>query len=181
MQIELENVGVVRHEVLLEVVDAVVASRPDLFRDEVMNADDQNILIMRAVEDHHFASCRRGLMRAPQKIVRQFFSGRLLERGYAAALRVHGAENVIDRTVFASGIDGLKTDEERVATLGVKQVLQVAQLFLVVSDLIRRGFVVLVTVFERWVEFAELDLATRFDPEFLEVIHSRSPLEQNWP
>jgi hypothetical protein len=50
-------------------------------------------------------------------------------------LRVHGAENVVDRAVFASGADRQEATEERVATLGLKQVVQSPQLFLVVSDL----------------------------------------------
>jgi len=65
VQEELENLRAVRGQVALEIVDLIVAARPDGFRDEVVHADDENILVMRAVEDDHFAAGRRGFVRAP--------------------------------------------------------------------------------------------------------------------
>ena len=65
MQKELENVGFVINQVFLEVVDQIVAAGPDIFRDEIVNANDEDILVMRAVEDNDFAAGRRGLVHAP--------------------------------------------------------------------------------------------------------------------
>src|ERR1700722_11556973 len=91
VQIELENVGLVRNQILLEFVDQFIAPRPDIFWDEIVNANDKNILVVRTVEYYDFAASRRGLVRAPQKIMRSLLGGRLFERRNAATLRVHGA------------------------------------------------------------------------------------------
>jgi hypothetical protein len=140
-----------------------------------MNANDKNVFVVRTIEDDDFAAGGRGYVCAPQKVVGRLFGGGLLERRDAAALWVHGAENVVDGAVFSSGVKGLKTDKERMAAFGVKQVLQLPELLLIMLDLIGRGLVVLSAVIERRVDLLELDLASRFDLEFLDVIHFESP------
>ena len=96
----------------------------------------------------------------------RLFRGGLFERRNAAALRVHGAQNVVDDAVFAAGVDGLKANEERMPVLGVEQVLQLAELLLIVLDFIGRGLWAFVTTGERRVEFLEPDFASRLDFEF---------------
>src|SRR3984957_19061915 len=166
------------NQVFLEVVDQTVAARPDTFRDEIVNANDEDILVVRAVEYDDFAASRRGLVRSPQKIVRSLFRGGLFEGCNAATLRVHGAQNVIDGAVFAAGVEGLKADEKRMAVFSVKQVLQLSELFLVMLDLIGSGLLAFVTAAEGRVKFLEFDLASQFDLEFFQIAHSDSPLRR---
>jgi hypothetical protein len=84
-------------------------------------------------------------MNPPQEVVRQLFGRRLLESRDLTALRVHGAQDVIDRAVLAARIHSLKADEERRATIGVEQLLELPELVLIVPKLsfrvlvIRRG------------------------------------------
>jgi hypothetical protein len=76
-------------------------------------------------------------MNAPQKIVRQLFRRRCLERRHSASLRVHRAEDVSDRAVLAGGVHPLEADEERTRVLGVEHRLQIVKASLV--DLEVRG------------------------------------------
>ena len=59
----------------LEGVDLVVALRPDPSRSEAVDADDEHVLVVRAVEDPDLALARRPLVDAPQEVV-----GQLLRR-----------------------------------------------------------------------------------------------------
>ncbi len=67
-------------------------------------------------------SPRAGRMRvhAPQKIVRELGGRGLLERVNARALRIHAAEDVLDRSVLAGGIEPLEDDQQRVRVAGVE-------------------------------------------------------------
>src|SRR5580698_1983921 len=98
------------NQIFLEVVDQIVTAGPDILRDKIVNANDEDILVVGTVEYDNFAAGRRGLVRAPQKIVRSLFGRGLFEGRNAASLRVHRAENVIDGAVFAAGVEGLKAD-----------------------------------------------------------------------
>jgi hypothetical protein len=51
------------------------------------------------------------------------------------ALRVHGAQDVIDSAILAARVHGLQADQQRALALGVKAVLQLAQLLTVLFDL----------------------------------------------
>ena len=120
MEIELQDDGAIFDEVLLEIVDEVVAPRPDLFGDEVVDTDDEDVFIVRPIEDDDLASPRRMLMCTPQEVVRGLFAGRHLEAVHARPLRVHCAEDVIDRSVFARAVEPLEADEERTSVLSVQ-------------------------------------------------------------
>ncbi len=65
VQVKLENLGAVGGKIALEAVDLIVAARPDRLRHQIVHADHQNIFVVRAVEDDHFAAGRRGLVGAP--------------------------------------------------------------------------------------------------------------------
>jgi hypothetical protein len=44
----------------------------------------------------------------------------------ARALRVHGAQDMIDGSILTSGIQGLQADQKRALVLGVEKILQFA-------------------------------------------------------
>ena len=116
-----------RGQDLLKGVDLVVALRPDRFGDQVVDPHDQNILVLRAVEDADLALARGFLMDPPEEIVRQLvFAGRL-EGNDLAALRVQGAGDVPDRPVFSAGVHRLQDDQDGTLVLGVEKVLELGK------------------------------------------------------
>ena len=112
---------------LLEVVDLVVAGRPDLARDEAVDADHEDVLVVRAVEDPDLALARRVPVDPPQEVVAELLRGRDLERRDRAALRVECLHDLGDRAVLACGIDALEHDEDRVLRLRPHPVLEAPQ------------------------------------------------------
>src|ERR1700691_1824115 len=128
VQEEFENVGVVRDQPPLEVVDLPVALGPDFFRNQIVDAHDEHIFVMGAVENHHLAALGNLLFDPPQKIVREFLRRRLLETHDAAALRIHCADYMPHDAIFATRIWSLKTDQQRVLLFGVEFKLQLIHL-----------------------------------------------------
>ncbi len=92
-----------------------------------MDADDEDILVMGAVEDRDLALARRPLVGAPQVIVGELDLGRDLERGHCAAHRVERAHQVAHRPVLAGGVDALEHDQDRVLLLRPEPVLEAGQ------------------------------------------------------
>jgi hypothetical protein len=91
---ELENGrGVLEREQLLEVIDQLVARRPDRLWRQLVHACDEHVLVMRAVEDRDLALGRRMRRHAPEKVVRQLVRGRPLEPGDLAAGGVHPGDH----------------------------------------------------------------------------------------
>ena len=105
VQEELEDVGAVGHQTLLELVDLLVALRPDLLGDEVVDADHQDVFVVGAVEDDDFALRGRLAVDAPEEVVGRLVMGGDLEAVDAGALRVHVAQHVVDDAVLAGRID----------------------------------------------------------------------------
>ena len=129
---------------------------------------------MRAVEDDHFAAGRRGLVRAPQKVVGSSTGGGLLECRHAATLRVHRAQHVVDHAIFAAGVQGLQADEKGMAVLCVEQVLELAEFLLIIGDLLGRGLVALVAVREGGIDLLEFYFGSRRNFEPFQGFHLAS-------
>jgi hypothetical protein len=55
---------------------------------ELVDPRDENVLVIRAVEDGDLAPLRKGFVDAPEVIVRQFLVGGLLEAVNVDALRI---------------------------------------------------------------------------------------------
>src|SRR4051794_2088999 len=108
----------------LEVVDVPVAAAPDRLRDELVDARDQHVLVMGAIEDADVAMRGRGGVDAPQEVVGELLRGRLLERRDPHALRVDAGEDVLGGPVLAARVHRLEHDEQRLPGLGVEAVLQ---------------------------------------------------------
>ena len=75
----------------LEVVDRVVAPLPDRLRHEIVDAHDEHVLVVRAVEDADHPLRRACGVDAPEEVVRELGGRRLLEGDDVAPLRVDGA------------------------------------------------------------------------------------------
>jgi hypothetical protein len=113
-------VGIGVNERALEGVDLLVPPRPDRLGDQLVDADDEHVLVVGAVEDRHFPPSGSLLVNPPEEIVSQLLGGRLLEADHAAPLRVHGAEDVVDRAVLAPRVQPLQADEKRETAVGVE-------------------------------------------------------------
>jgi len=82
---------------------------------------------------------------------------------------------VIDGSVLAAGVHCLQADQQRVPPFRVEEVLQFAQLLLVMRNLLGRLRVVRVMVFERRIDVFELDARSWGDPEPLQIAHYSPP------
>jgi len=121
-------------KILLELDDAVVALGPNVLGDQLVHADDEHVLVVRAVEDGDLPVRRGRFVRPPQKVVRCFLRRRLFESVDVRALRVERAKHVPDRAVLAAGIHRLEDDEQSACVFGVEAVLQLAQALDVLVD-----------------------------------------------
>ena len=111
VQVELEDDGSVGGEGVLPVVDLAQAAADGLFIELAVDARDQDILIVRAVEDADHAAGGKALLAAPEEVMLGFERGGRLEAGDVAALRVDAGEDVADGAVFAGGVHALQHDE----------------------------------------------------------------------
>ena len=153
-------------EQLLERVDLVVAPRPDLLRDDVVDPDDEDVLVVGPVEDRDLALARRPLVDAPQVVVGELDRRRHLERRHGAAHRVERAHHVLDRAVLAGRVDPLEDDQDRVLLLGPEPVLEVGQAVEALLEL-AAGRRLVAAVGRAGVDVGEADLRAGLDPEEL--------------
>src|ERR1043165_6190847 len=132
MQEKLNNQRTLVGQHLFKLIDVLKTLFPHGLWREVMHAHNQQIFIMRAVEDAKHALLRCGFMNAPEIIVAQLLFGRILETGDVAAGGIDAAEDMVDRAILAARIHGLNNDEQRKAAIDVKLLLKLPQLFEVV-------------------------------------------------
>jgi hypothetical protein len=126
-----------RVSVALEAIDIFKALLPDVFGDQRlrqflavenlgMDPHHQHLFIIRAVKNADLAS--PGALRgSPEIAMVQFFLGWRFERPDLDALRIHPGHDVLDGSIFAGGIHGLKNQQQAPAVLRRQNVLQIAQ------------------------------------------------------
>src|SRR5271170_2978488 len=124
---------------------------------------------MRTVEDRDLAMPRGIRMDAPKEVMGKFGGGGLLEAGDARAVRIEGAEDVIDRAILPAGVEGLQDDQDRVLVLGVKDSLLTRELLAVILRLLLRFGFRCVFAFVGRIELVQLDLGVRVDPKLFAV------------
>jgi hypothetical protein len=112
---------------VLELVDLVVSLRPHRLRYEVLHANDQDILVVRAVEDPEQSACGNGLVNAPQIVVAQLQRCRRLEWRYLAAERVARPKYLADGTILSSCVTSLEDHQHRVSGIGIERRLQLTE------------------------------------------------------
>ena len=126
---------------LLEGVDLLVALSTRA-RAQVLDAHDQHVLVMRAVEDADRAAPRRRAFGCARDSHEQAHPGRLAETGDADAGRTDGPEHLSDGTVLAGGVGALQDDQQRPPALGIEPLLQIVDRFGVVLQPILAGILV---------------------------------------
>ena len=111
----------------LEVPDVLVAPLDDVGLGPPVDADDQDVLVVRPVEHADHPLLRRLLVDAPQEVVPELLLRRRLERRDADALRVHRPEHALRGRVLAPGVHGLEHEQDGLLTLGIERLLEVAR------------------------------------------------------
>jgi hypothetical protein len=120
---ELEDDDVVIDEEVLELVDVVEALADDFGGNQLMDAGDEHILVVGAVEDaDHSTGGNRGVT-APEEVVTGFERSGNFEGCNVATLRIDAGEDVADGPVLAGGVQALKDDEDGLLLTGVKDFL----------------------------------------------------------
>ena len=128
VQENLYHAGVALDQHALKFVYLPVARLPDRPRHQSIDARNQHVFVMRAVEYRDLAAGRRVRVDAPQIIVRQFLGARCLEGVHGAALRIKRREHVADGAVLAAAVDCLQDHQHTVAAVRVQSILQIAEL-----------------------------------------------------
>jgi hypothetical protein len=75
-----------------------------------MHPNDENLLIVGAIEDGDPPAFGKPVRRAPEKIMFQFLGAWLFEAENVAALRVDPGHDVADSAVLAGGVYPLKNN-----------------------------------------------------------------------
>ena len=160
MEEKLAHDDAVAGQVALERPDVLVPLVPQalgeqfardllLLEDFRVDANDQRLFVVTAVENADAAAFGHALRATPQEIVVEFLAGRRLERVDLAALRVDPGHHVFDRAVFARGIHGLENQQHRPLVLRIKFVLQFGQRLDTHGQRLFRARFVLVAQMER--------------------------------
>jgi len=74
-------------------------------------------LVIRAVEDSDMAALGQMLRGAPQEVMLQFGTRRLLEGVDLNAFWIYSGHDVIDGAIFSGGVEGLEDEKQRPAIL----------------------------------------------------------------
>src|SRR6266540_3934399 len=103
VQEELADDGAAVDQQPLEVVDLLVTLLPDLAGDELVDAHDQDVLVVGPVEDADHAVGGGAAVDAPEEVVVQLDLIGSFERGDLAALRIDAGEDLADGAVLDAG------------------------------------------------------------------------------
>ena len=115
-------------KVLFEIIDQLITALPDFLGHKLVHTHHKHILVVRAIEDNDLACLRRLLLDTPEEVMLCLLLRRCFESMNPRTLRVHRAQDVIDGSVFAGGIQCLQADEQGSLVLSVKKILQFPQL-----------------------------------------------------
>src|SRR6516165_4900121 len=126
---------------------------------------------MRSVEDHHVALARRAQVGAPEEIVSSLHFAGLLESEYEGSLRIHPAEHMPNDPVLAGRVERLQHDENGLAAVRVKQVLQLVHAFGMLLDLGERLLMALVLADVGRIDFRQPNLRPGLDHKLLSIVH----------
>ena len=179
---ELHHADPVVGEVALPVVDLAVAALPDPvvarflrqllpLEQLLVDADDEHLFVVGAVEDPDLAAGRKVLRVAPEVVVVELLGRGHLEAVHGDALRVDAAHHVTDRPVLAGGVERLEDDQHAVGPLGVEARLVLGEH----ADALREQLAALLLRFEALLVpgvevLGERDLRVRLDLELLDEL-----------
>ncbi len=105
-------------------VDVVEPLTDDFGRDELVDAGDEDVLVVRAVEDADHAAGGDGCVGSPEEVVTGLERGGDFEGSDVAALRIDAGEDVADGAVLAGGVHALEDYQDRFLLAGVEDFLE---------------------------------------------------------
>ena len=179
---DLEDPVAVLPEVLLEVADLPVATVEELVLVHVdgalghgvavlegVDAHDEHVLVVAAVEEADVAALGQMRHGAPEVVVGELLLGGLLEAVDVHALGVHAAHDVLDGGVLARGVHGLEQHDHALVSLGVELVLEFGHADVVLlGELLVAQALVLVDVRRRGI-VADLEMTLAVEAAVAEV------------
>ena len=128
VEVDLDDAGGVACQQFLEVADVLQPPLGCLVVDHVVDAGDEHVFVLAAVEDADIALGGRFLVDAPQEIVAEFLGAGLLEAGDLHARWVEGADDLFDGPVLARRVARLQDEQQRLLALGVEPLLPLGKL-----------------------------------------------------
>src|SRR5262249_37675292 len=132
-------------EIALEAANIFKTFLPDAFGHErlrkslrsenlLVHPDDEDFLIVGAVEDTNFSALGNYLVSAPEIVMIEFFRARRFEGMNVAALWIDTGHYMLDDAVFARSVHGLQDDEQRPAILRIEFFLHATEKFYAVVE-----------------------------------------------
>ncbi len=112
VQEQLDDRRALVDEQLLELADVGVALAPHRRRRQLLDAHDQHVLVVAAVEHGDLAIGGRVPVDPPEVVVGELLLGRHAERGDPHARRVEPGEHLAEHAVLATGVHRLEDDEK---------------------------------------------------------------------
>ena len=110
--------------------DLRVPLPPDGRGHKFVDSRDENVFVLRPIENSDGAFGRDGGMHPPQEIMVGFERAGLLEGCYGAALRVDAGHHMLDGSIFARGIHSLQDNQKGAVMLRIQQrIVQGRKLF----------------------------------------------------
>ena len=155
--------GSASNESSFELIDLLIAFRPDLFGHKIVNANNEDILILRAIKNDDLSASGSLALDPPQKIVCEFFDRWLLETDSATTLRIHRGDNMPDDPVLAASVGSLKANQQGPFLFGIKLELQLVHPLPQQFNLGKRLCFILVLVGITRIEVLELQGTPRLD------------------
>jgi hypothetical protein len=108
----------------LEPVDLGEPGEPHGPRNETVYPDDEDVLVVRAVEDADLAGPRQGLRDPPQEVVAALLGRWRLEPSDLRPLRVEPADHMDDGAVLPAGVHALEHEQQGTGALRVEALLE---------------------------------------------------------
>ena len=124
MEEKLDDRGSFVSEHLLKTSNVIISFVPAFFREDVADANRNDVFVVAAVEDDGLAVLRDLAVDAPEIVVGKFQLAGSLEGGNPNALGIHLLKNAADRAVFSAGIHCLENDEKAMFALRIKLLLE---------------------------------------------------------
>src|SRR3954447_21245399 len=129
MQEELDNRYPVLDQATFEIIDLPVTRFNPIGLNQIVDARDQYILVMGAIENGDHTDWRHCPVDAPQEIMCQFLRCRFLKTDRGNSERWDPAKDFPDCPVFSTRVETLQHHQQRVSGLGIQNFLEASNFF----------------------------------------------------
>src|ERR1700676_5044974 len=123
MQKEFQNLDLILRKVSFKPIDLAISSLPNFLGNEFVHPNNQNIFVLRTIEDADHAFFGHSLVNTPKEVVGQLFAIRYLKGDHRTSLRTDTRHHMADGSVLAGSIHPLQNNQKRTFFFGIKQIL----------------------------------------------------------